>query len=171
MDADPGPGPWKNWALKNMDSEKHGINMGLKNMSDFRELRFKNIMSNVIWCLKVHRYLTTLFLYYNSPLKWKLWKVYFSNFMDHKTQNPRFYSSNIACQQYWSGEKNCIAVVWRCPVKKVSLKRLQNSLKNIRDAVFNLIKFHANGLQLYWKETPAMWFPKNFADVLKTPIL
>ena len=32
---------------------------------------------------------------------------------------------------------------------------LQNWLKNIRDAVFNLIKFQAEGLQLYWKETPA----------------
>ena len=30
------PGPSKIWTLKNMDSEKHGINMGLKNISDFR---------------------------------------------------------------------------------------------------------------------------------------
>ena len=29
-------GPWKTWTLKNMDPEKHGIIMGLKNMSDFR---------------------------------------------------------------------------------------------------------------------------------------
>ena len=28
-------------------------------------------------------------------------------------------------------------------------KNFQNSLKNIRDAVFNLIKFQAKGLQLY----------------------
>ena len=53
------PGPSKIWTLKNMDSEKHGINMGLKNMSDFRELCFKNTIRNVICCLKVHRYLTT----------------------------------------------------------------------------------------------------------------
>ena len=34
---DPGkPGPRKTWTLKNMDPEKHGINIGLKNMSDFR---------------------------------------------------------------------------------------------------------------------------------------
>ena len=46
-------GPWKTWILKNMDPEKRGINMGLKNMSDFRELRFKK---NKSW--KVYRYLT-----------------------------------------------------------------------------------------------------------------
>ena len=33
----PGPGPWT-WTLKNIDPGKHEINMGLKNMSDFREL-------------------------------------------------------------------------------------------------------------------------------------
>ena len=44
-----------------MDPEKHGVNMGLKNMSDFRELYFKKIMRNVICCLKVHRYLTKAF--------------------------------------------------------------------------------------------------------------
>ena len=36
-----------------MDPEKHGINMGLKNMSDFRKLCFKKAMRNVICCLKV----------------------------------------------------------------------------------------------------------------------
>ena len=36
-----------------MDAEKHGINMGLKNMSDFKELCFIKIMRNVICCLKV----------------------------------------------------------------------------------------------------------------------
>ena len=30
---------------------------------------------------------------------------------------------------------------------------MKNSLKNICDAVFNLLKFPAEGLQLYWKET------------------
>ena len=44
-----------------MDPEKHGINMRLKNMSDFKELRFKKTMRSVICCLKVHRYLTTFF--------------------------------------------------------------------------------------------------------------
>ena len=47
---------------------------------------------------------------------------------------------------------------------------LQNSPKNIHDAV-NLIKFQAKGLQLHWKEAPTYVFPKNFADVLRTPIL
>ena len=47
------PGPWKIWTLKNLDPEKHGINIGLRNMSDFRELCFIKIMRNVIYCLKV----------------------------------------------------------------------------------------------------------------------
>ena len=58
--------------------------------------------------------------------------------MDHKKQNLRFCSSNIECWQYWSSEQICYmiseAVVQGCPVKKVFLKFLQNSSKNIRDA-------------------------------------
>ena len=50
----PGPRPWKTWTLKslgskNMDPEKHGINMGLKNLSDFTELNLIKTMRNVIW--------------------------------------------------------------------------------------------------------------------------
>ena len=37
------------------------------------------------------------------------------------------------------------AVAQRCPGKKVFLKILPNLLKNIRDAVFNSIKFHVEG--------------------------
>ena len=48
---------------------------------------------------------------------------------------------------------------------------LKISRKNIRDVVFNLIKVQAKCLQLYCKETPHMYFRKNFADVLRTPIL
>ena len=47
------PGPRKTWTLKDFDPEKHGINIGLKNMSDFRELCFIKTMLNVIYCLKV----------------------------------------------------------------------------------------------------------------------
>ena len=36
-----------------MDPGKRGINMGLKNMSDFRELCFINTMHNMICYLKV----------------------------------------------------------------------------------------------------------------------
>ena len=43
-----------------MDPGKHGINMGLKNMSDFRELWFIKIMHNVIYFLKVLKYPQTL---------------------------------------------------------------------------------------------------------------
>ena len=35
----------------------------------------------------------------------------------------------------------------------LKIKILQNSLKNIHDAVFNLIKFQAKDQQFYWKET------------------
>ena len=40
----------KTWTrtLKSMNPEKHGINTGLKHMSDFRELCFIKTMRNVI---------------------------------------------------------------------------------------------------------------------------
>ena len=46
--------------------------------------------------------------YNNSTVKWgsMFQDLCFSNFTDHKKQNLRFYSSNIAFQQYWSSEKN-----------------------------------------------------------------
>ena len=45
--------PLKPRTLKHLDPEKHGINIGLKNMSDFRELCFIKTMRSVIYCLKV----------------------------------------------------------------------------------------------------------------------
>ena len=69
----PGPGPWtldpypekpgprKTWTLKNLDPEKPGINIGLKNMSDFRELCFTKTIRNVSYSLKV-RVLTDRYL-------------------------------------------------------------------------------------------------------------
>ena len=45
-------GPLKSWTLTKMDPEKHGINMGLKNMPDFRDLNFIKTTCNVICCLK-----------------------------------------------------------------------------------------------------------------------
>ena len=46
--------------------------------------------------------------YDNSAVKWKSWKhqdgLDFPNFMNSKKQNLLFYSSNVACQQYWSSE-------------------------------------------------------------------
>ena len=35
----------------------------------------------------------------------------------------------------------------------LKIKIFENSLKNIGDAVFNLIKFHAKDQQFYWEET------------------
>ena len=49
---DPGPEPWTQ-TLKNLDPEKPGINIRLKNMSDFRELCFTKTLHNVSYCLKV----------------------------------------------------------------------------------------------------------------------
>ena len=76
--------------------------------------------------------------------------------MDPGKQNLRFYSSNVACHQYWSSEKICLELKVlmskfleirsnrpKVSCKKGVLKNSQNSLKNIRDAVLNLMKFHA----------------------------
>ena len=49
-----------------------------------------------------------------------------------------------------SSESSCLKV--SCKKGDLKIKILQNSLKNIRDAVFDLIKFQAKGLQLYVKE-------------------
>ena len=44
----------KTWILTlDPDPEKPGINIGLKNMSDFRELCVIKTMRNVIYCLNV----------------------------------------------------------------------------------------------------------------------
>ena len=43
----------RTWTQKNLDPEKHGINIRLKNMSDFRELFFIKTMRDVIYSLKV----------------------------------------------------------------------------------------------------------------------
>ena len=82
--------------------------------------------------------------------------------MDHKEQNLRFYSSNIACQQYGLSEKICLELKVRMSsfldirsshpkvsCKKGALKNFAELIKIIRDAVINLIKFHAKGLQLF----------------------
>ena len=45
----PGPGHW----TRTLDPEKPVRNIGLKNMSDFRELCFIKTMRIVIYCLKV----------------------------------------------------------------------------------------------------------------------
>ena len=74
--------------------------------------------------------------------------------MHHEKQNLRFYSSNILCKQYWSSEQICLELnVWMsrflyirgsrlevsCKEGVLKIKILQNSLKNIHDAVSNKI--------------------------------
>ena len=49
-----------------------------------------------------------------------------------------------------------------CKKCVLKINILQNSLKNIHDAVFKLIKFQAKGLQLYWKESPAYLLSYEF---------
>ena len=44
----PAPGPIKTWTLKSMYLEKHGINAGIKNISNFRGLCFIKTMCNHI---------------------------------------------------------------------------------------------------------------------------
>ena len=58
----PGPGPWKTWILKNMDLEKHWINMGLKNKSAFREFNKGNVWCDLKFC--VLTFLFILFIYW-----------------------------------------------------------------------------------------------------------
>ena len=48
-DPNPDPEPW----TRTLDPEKPGINIGLKNMYDFRELCFTKTIRNVSYCLKV----------------------------------------------------------------------------------------------------------------------
>ena len=110
--------PWITWTLKNLHSEKHGINTGLKNMYDFRELCFKKIMRNVICCLKVHRYLTKffrlkiIFIIINSKtevLKTWRWFMFFKFYGSLKTKStfPLIKCSQRS-QQYGSSEKICL---------------------------------------------------------------
>ena len=57
-------------------------------------------------------------------------------------EQTNLFRIKFECQVFQISE----AVAQRCPVKKAFLKILQNSLKNIRAAVFTLIKFQAKGL-------------------------
>ena len=56
-DPDPNHGPWTR--TMEPDPEKPGIYIGLKNMSDLRELCFTKTIRNVSYCLKV-RVLTNI---------------------------------------------------------------------------------------------------------------
>ena len=51
MNADPGPEPCT--LDPDLDPGKPGINIGLKNLNDFRELRFMKTTCNVSYYLKV----------------------------------------------------------------------------------------------------------------------
>ena len=56
-------------------------------------------------------------------------------------------------------------VTWRSSIKKVLLKILHKSQRNICAGVSFLIKIQAGGLQLYHKETPMLVFFINYAKI------
>ena len=58
-----------------------------------------------------------------------------------------------------------------CKKDVLHIKILENSLKKVRDAVFNLINFRLKVYNFIEKGLQHMCFPKNSADVLRTPIL
>ena len=133
-----------------MDPGKFEINIGLKKMSDFRELYFIKTMRNAVCYLKVHKCMKK------------------NKTKTNKQKRLRFCSSNIACQQYWSSEQICSELkVWMsnflnikssrpsisCKKGVLKIKNLQNSLKIIRYAVFKSIEFQAKLQRFYWKET------------------
>ena len=137
-------------------------------MSDFRESCCKKTIHNVICCLKVHKYITTSLrlkiVRIITQIQNKISPVIIKNniysaFLLMKYIVPtiliewktlcRIKSLDVIISRY---QKQSLKSY---PVKKVLSTILQISLKNIPHAVFNWIKFHAKGLQLYWKETPA----------------
>ena len=148
-------------------------------MSEFKELCFIKTMHNAIYCLKarVTGILTKFFrlkivLLNNSTVKWKSW-------------NLHFYSSNIACRQYWSSEQICLELnLWisgllnigsshlEASCKKVFLlQNLLKNIKNIRDAVFDLKLQTKRSTTFLKKGLWHMCFLKNFAEVLRAPVL
>ena len=133
--------------------------MGLKNMYDFRELYFKKIMRNVICCLKVHRYLIKffrlkiIFIIINSKmeaLKTSRCFMFFKFYGSLKTKSTFPLSKcSQRFQQYRASEKICLELKdlmsQFLDIRSSCPNMSCNSLKNVRDAVFNLTKFHAKG--------------------------
>ena len=58
-----------------------------------------------------------------------------------------------------------------CKKNFLKIKLLQNSWKIIRDVVFNLKNLGLKVGDFIEKRVGHMHFPKNFVDVLRTPIL
>ena len=137
------PGLKKTLALTNLDSKKHGTNIGLKNMSNFRELCLIKTMRNVICCLKVRVliHISTKFFRLNIVLIITHWKMEVLKF-------TFLIIKYRVCRQYWSNEQICLELkVWMSSFlnnrsshlevsnKKVFLKLLQNSLKKSKISV------------------------------------
>ena len=80
------------------------------------DLLFKSSCTN--------RYLNYIFqvgncCYNNSTIKWKSW-------------NLHFYSSNIACRQYWLSEQICLELkVWMLSFLNIRSSRLEVSCKKV----------------------------------------
>ena len=59
--------------------------------------------------------------------------------MDDKKQNLRFYSSNIACQQYWSSEKVWLELKVRMP-KFLDIRSSSSKVSCNKGVLKNLAK-------------------------------
>ena len=82
LDLDPGPWPWI-WTLENMDPEKHGVNMRLKYVSDFKVVFYKD-----------HAQSNLLFKSSFTKGQDTLWNISVSLF--HETQfNAYFFTFNL----------------------------------------------------------------------------
>ena len=113
--------------------------MGLKYISAFRELCFKN-KDHAQWDLLI----CDLFVVKTSRV------VHVFQVLCIVETKSRFI--NI---KYWVKQICLELKVWKPRFQNIRTKICKFFLKKNRDAVFNLVTFQAKGLQLYWKETPA----------------
>ena len=113
--------------------------MGLKYISAFRELCFKN-KDHAQWDLLI----CDLFVVKTSRVV-----LVFQVLCIVETKS-RFI--NI---KYWFKQICLELKVWKPSFQNIRTKICKFFLKKNRDTVFNLVTFQAKGLQLYWKGTPA----------------
>ena len=113
--------------------------MGLKYISAFRELCFKN-KDHAQWDLLI----CDLFVVKTSRV------VHVFEVLCIVETKSRFI--NI---KYWVKQMCLELKVWKPSFQNIRTKICKFFLKKNGDTVFNLVTFQAKGLQLYWKGTPA----------------
>ena len=101
-----------------------------------------------------------------KPGPWKTWDKYgikncliLESCINRVNKFFGIKSLNFKCQR-------SEAIVWMCSVKKVFIKILQNSQKNICTGIFRL-----EACNFIKKRLRHICFPENFVKVLRTPIL